>query len=80
MEEEYTPISCSFYDRLEAAATLQKEVEVAYYSNGQTQSIRTIIKTFMIRNKVEYMLLADGREVRLDSIHSLDGVALQNNC
>ena len=80
MAEEYTPISCSFYDRLEEAATIKKEVELQFALNGQRQKISTVIKNLLIRDKVEYMLLADGKEIRLDSIRSLDGVELQNHC
>ena len=80
MEKEYQPISCTFYDRLEAAATLNKKVELKYYNEEKLLTISTTIISLEIKDKIEYMGLADGTEVRLDAIHSLDGVELKNHC
>lgn len=80
MEEAYKPISCSFYDRLEAAATQKKKVDLQYFRHGSLVSLQTTIKTLHIRNKVEYMVLEDDSEIRLDKIHAIDKVELQNHC
>lgn len=80
MEEAYQPISCSFYDRLEEAATLAKKVELKYHDNTDLISKKGIIQTFRIKEKVEFLILDTGDEIRLDKIHSLNGITLQNHC
>lgn len=80
MEDQYQPISCSFYDRLEEAATLGKKVALEYFIDGKLVSDKTRVETFVIENKVEFMILASGKKIRLDRIHSLDGVLLKNHC
>jgi Rho-binding antiterminator len=75
--EKYIPISCSYYDELEALATLRKECEIVFTDeNGKQTSIRGIIKTFFIRDKTEYMQLESGVEIRLDFLISVDGKKL----
>lgn len=78
--EEYQPISCSFYDRLEEAATIAKVVNLKFIENADLVEISGKIKTFKIQDKVEYLVLDTGNEIRLDNIHSLDGVELKNHC
>ena len=80
MEEAYTPISCSFYDRLEEAATLKKVVNLQYFEGDLPMQKQALIKTIKIRDKIEWLFLVDGTEVRLDRIHSIDGVKLSNHC
>ena len=80
MKETYTPISCSFYDRLEEAATLKKVVNLQYFEGDSQMQKQVVIQTIKIKNKVEWLILDDGTDVRLDRIHSLDGVELENHC
>ena len=80
MEAEYKPIDCSFYDRLEAAATLRKVVDLQFYHDDQPQHVKATIETLTLRNKVEYMILSDGSEIRLDKIYALDGIELNKHC
>ncbi|KAA3635459.1 MAG: hypothetical protein DWQ02_09855 [Bacteroidetes bacterium] len=70
----YLPIDCGYYDELEALATLRAEAEVIYENEtGEPQSVTSTIKDFFINNKVEYMLLANDMEIRLDTIVSVNG-------
>lgn len=80
MASDYKPISCSFYDRLEEAATLNREIDLVYQGPNQLERVRSRIETLKIMDKVEYMVLADGTEIRLDSIYSVDGILLNNYC
>jgi Rho-binding antiterminator len=80
MTSDYKPISCSFYDRLEEAATLRKEVNLEYYMGEKVERVATKIKTFELINKTEFMILVNGQKVRLDRIISIDGVLLNNDC
>ncbi len=74
------PISCSYYDELEALATLRKECEIVYTDeSGKQISIKGIIKTFFIRDKVECMQLESGEEIRLDKLISVDGKRLSDS-
>lgn len=71
--EKYEPISCDFYDELEAFSILKKEVEVFYEDeSGLTASVFGIIKDLYSRDKVEYLLLDTGKEIRLDLLIRVD--------
>jgi Rho-binding antiterminator len=78
--EKYIPISCSFYDELEALATLRKKCEIVFSdANGNHTSVRGIIKTFFIRDKTEYLRMEGGEEIRLDKLISADGKRLSDS-
>ena len=80
MAEPYSPIDCNFYDRLEAAATLKKDVVLEFRQGQKIETRHTIIKTIMLKDKIEWLVLSDGAEIRLDRIYSLDGVKLASYC
>ena len=70
----YQPIDCNYYDILEALATLKRYVRIQYKSEiDEFISVDSLIKDLYIKNGFEYMLLADGREIRLDRLISVDG-------
>ena len=78
---KYTPISCSFYDELEALATLRKTCLIQYKdAQGELQQQKAIIKDFFIRDKVEYLLLNNGDTIRLDYLVEVDGKVLNKYC
>ncbi len=81
-KEPYQPISCAYYDELEALATLRKNCWIVYKNEaGEQQEIEAVIKDFYIQDKVEYMLLSDGKQIRLDYILQVDGKPLPGgNC
>jgi methyl halide transferase len=64
-EEAYTPIDCNLYDRYEAAATLKRPV-VLTLDSGTT--VRGIITDLFIRDRIEWLRLNGGEEIRLDGI------------
>ena len=71
----YKPIDCNYYDELEALATLRKDAEILYLSESNEELfISSIIKDFFIHDKVEFMILANGLEIRLDRIVSVNGL------
>ena len=73
----YVPISCSFYDELEALATLQRNCEIVFTDDdGNGKTLTGIIKTFFIRDKVEFLQLETGEEIRLDKLASVNGKIL----
>lgn len=78
---KYQPIDCNFYDILEANAVLRKQVEIIFINkNEEQQRIQAIIKDLYIKEKAEYMKLADGREIRLDRLIAVDGKELNGSC
>jgi Rho-binding antiterminator len=67
----YVPISCSFYDELEAFATLRKEILIVFWNERKEKVFMTgVINTFFIRDNIEIMRLNNGKEIRLDHIIS----------
>ena len=77
----YIPISCSYYDELEAIATLRRRVVVVFQRPGEEpQSVEAGIRDFRTENKIEYMLLDNGTEIRLDWLISADGKDVPTAC
>ncbi len=75
----YKPISCSLYDELELLATGGNEVEVPL------QSGEILVDTFITlesrKGKGEFAILKSGREIRLDNLKSVNGIAFnQEHC
>lgn len=75
---EYTPIPCSYYDKLEAIATQKKKVNIQYLEKDEVKSAVGIIADFIIENKVEYLVLATRQKVRLDRLVEVDGNKLSD--
>ena len=78
--QPYIPISCSFYDYLEEAATLKQMASISYMQEGELLEIVSRIKTLFIKDKVEYMELESGQFVRLDHLVSFNGKILPTSC
>ncbi|MBO2007831.1 hypothetical protein [Hymenobacter negativus] len=73
MSTEYKPIDCNFYDELEAAATLRRRVALQYFNDLRQLCMESgVIDTLFIRDKVEYMRLKSGEEIRLDHLIRID--------
>lgn len=73
-KRSYTPVNCSFYDKLEALATLRKESLIQFQSpGGDAQEVLGVIKDFFIRDGAEYLITEKGDEVRLDHITKVNG-------
>jgi Rho-binding antiterminator len=73
-KQPYQPISCSFYDILEALATEKKTVAVEYYVNANAcRCSEAVILDFETRDKEEFLLLDNGMRIRLDHLLSVDG-------
>ncbi len=75
----YTPISCGYYDHLEAFATMKKTVELAFLApNESTPSVlQGQIVDLFSREQAEYLVFSaeDTRhEVRLDRVQQIDGI------
>lgn len=82
MSADYRPISCSFYDELEARATTRQPSTLVYREapEAPASTREGVIQDLYIRDKVEYLRLADGFELRLDKLVGVDDKELRNYC
>ncbi|MCB0687094.1 MAG: hypothetical protein KDC53_11230 [Saprospiraceae bacterium] len=79
MEKDYIPISCSFYDHLEAWATLKEEVNITFKNElDEYRGISGIIMDFTIMNQAEYLILQSGLQIRLDRIIEINNLKIQD--
>lgn len=80
-QEIYQPISCNFYDHLEATATLRKRIIIRYLDPvGKATSTFAKIKDLYAKEKVEYMVLDNDQTIRLDHLLAVDGEKLAAYC
>jgi Rho-binding antiterminator len=78
----YQPINCSFYDELEARATAGQPCTLTYRTEPDSppSTYHGVIQDLLLRDKVEYLRLADGFELRLDALVAVDNKELRNYC
>lgn len=76
----YIPINCNFYDELEALATLSRPALIVYKTAGAEIRLKGIIKHLYVREKVEYLKMDNGLEIRLDQLVEVDGKIPSNYC
>ncbi|WP_400192608.1 hypothetical protein [Hymenobacter sp. B81] len=78
----YRPISCSFYDELEARATLRQPCTLTYRPApaAPPSTYHGIIQDLYLRDRVEYLRLTDGFELRLDHLLAVDDKQLRDYC
>ena len=74
--QKSAPISCSFYDYLEEAATLGRLSIIEYMKDNCLVKVESAIRTLIIKNKVEYLVLDNGQSIRLDYLRSFNGKPL----
>ena len=78
--DQYTPVSCDFYDELEALATRHKPCEIIFINNASRSVIHARIADLVTRDKVEYLVTDSGLEIRLDQLVQVDGKLSSNYC
>jgi len=67
-EMAYEPIDCSLYDRYEEAATLKQSIALTLVDG---RVVHGVIVDLFVRDKIEWMCLRDGQEIRLDAITAM---------
>ena len=82
--ETYKPISCSFYDIIEASATLKKLVQIRYFNIDEEEVLEcnaNIVDVYT-EGKEEFVALSNGTIIRLDHIISIDSEKVEKyeNC
>lgn len=79
--EKYIPIACQFYDVLELKASRKEEVEIAFFETpAKVKTVKSVIKDLKTKDKMEYLILLDDTEVRLDQIISVGDVQFYGSC
>ena len=81
MSTSYIPISCSYYDRLEAWA-VRREILTIIYANsedGEAQTIEGVIVDLYSKEKAEYLRLNTGETIRLDALQSVNNIPLPSD-
>lgn len=81
MEKKYVPINCDFYDEIEIRAMRRTSCTVVYLAeNGESVSIKGIIKNVYSKDKEEFLEMENGLIFRLDRLISLDGKIVPGSC
>ena len=81
MQKPYVPISCNFYDELEAIATLKQSCTILYLDTKDKETtVQSRILNLYAKDKIEYMELENDLTIRLDQLISVNGKALKNYC
>lgn len=71
----YHPIDCGLHDRLLAAATRGRTVQVRFRGDaGELLDLRSRILDVFSREGAEYLRTSEGGEIRLDRLLEVDGV------
>lgn len=82
MKPPYNPIDCSYYDRLEAWATLRESCDIIWFDQeGVKQHTYSRINDLLLKEGVEYLIAENDLAIRLDKLVSVNGIPLaQGSC
>lgn len=77
MKSDYEPISCAFYDLLEATAVRGEKVTIVFEADGDTHEVLARVLDLFTKAGVEYATLSTGDTLRLDQLIRLGDAELQ---
>ena len=72
IDSKYTPVNCLLVDLIEIFATSGKNVRLTYSSNKMIVKKDVIFKTWITKEKEEFLVLTKGEYIRLDNIISIN--------
>lgn len=78
--DQYIPVSCDLVDQIEIKATKKSCVAIRYLNEGNEVATEGVIETWITRKHVEYLIMSDGTEIRLDRISLLDNQKFSATC
>jgi len=78
MQNDYIPISCSFYDELESAAVKGIDCEIIFKKDKEEKKAFSKVVDFKTIKKEEFMFLENGEKIRLDNIVLFNGISPQD--
>jgi Rho-binding antiterminator len=77
MMDAYRSVDCDFQDELESLATLRQSCRIVYRNaNDETMETESLIVDIYAANHADYIKLADGTEIRLDQLVSVNDKAI----
>jgi Rho-binding antiterminator len=77
----YLPISCDFYDILEALAVRQVKTTVEFMDGEKSVTLKEVIITdLQTRDKEEFMYLDNDQVIRLDQLVTVNGEERPGAC
>lgn len=78
METPYLPIDCSYYDRLEAWATLWENCSIIWADqDGKSHLTKSRIFDLKLKDGVEYLVAENDLHIRLDQLVSVNDIPLK---
>ncbi len=78
---KYIPIGCRYYDVLELNASRKTVCTIAYFETEKSvRTVESTIDDIFTKNKVEFLKLSDGTEIRLDKILSVNDTQFYGHC
>ncbi len=74
---DYRLVDCNFHDQLEAWATLRQSCRILYRNtNDETITTESLIVDVYAADHADFIKLADGTEIRLDRLLSVNDQAV----
>jgi len=78
---DYIPISCSYYDELEAISTLKEMVVIEYFNDdNKPTTVAGRIVNLYTKQKQEFVELSNGNIIRLDKLIAVNGKVSKGYC
>ena len=79
--QKYIPIGCQYYDVLELNASRKAVCTIAYFeTEKKVRVVESTIEDIYTKDKAEFLKLADGSEIRLDKILSVNDTQFYGHC
>ncbi len=72
LDDIYVPVDCGWYDYLEIYAMRKNKVEIHYVESNTHNKIITQILDLQTKNKEEFVILSDGKRIRLDKVKQIN--------
>lgn len=77
MKSDYEPISCAFYDMLEATAVRGEKVTIVFEADGDTHEVQARVLDLFTKASHEFVVLSTGDTLRLDQLIRVGDAELQ---
>ena len=75
---DYKPVNCDYYDHLEEWATKKEKISINYHLGADSHTDEGVIKDLYVREHEEYLKLDSGKEIKLDTIKSINGRSVKD--
>lgn len=69
----YNPISCEFFDQLDVAIKRKIPSTIIYFNEKEILTVKGLVKTLIVIDGKEYLVLNNKQQIRLDLVISFNG-------